>query len=207
MPKLGMQPIRRQQLIEATIRSIGEVGFEQTTVARIGRVAGVSPGIVHHYFGGKNELLEATMRELLEQFRTSVVRALADAHTPRARVEALVDANFADDQFLPTVVAAWLAFWAQAPHYPKLHRLQQINAQRLRSNLRHALRTLLPRGAVAPAADGLAAMIDGLYLNCALDGHGNGARARRIVRQFLECLLETGGAPVTNNAPSITEAT
>lgn len=204
MPKLGMQPIRRQQLIEATIRSIGEVGFEQTTVSRIGRVAGVSPGIVHHYFGGKNELLEATMRELLEQFRTSVVRALANAKTPRARVEALIDANFADDQFLPTVVAAWLAFWAQAPHYPMLHRLEQINARRLRSNLRHALRPLLPPSAVASAADGLAAMIDGLYLNCALDGHVNGARARRIVRQFLDCVLSSGATPT---APATTEAT
>ncbi len=190
MPKIGMQPIRRKQLIEATIRSIGEVGFEHTTVAHIGRLAGVSPGIIHHYFGGKNELLAATMRELLEQFRHSVVRSLADAHTPRARVEALVAANFADDQFRPTVVSAWLALWAQAPHHPRLYRLQRINARRLRSNLRHALGPLLPGHQVAVAADGIAAMIDGLYLNCALDGHANGARARRIVRQFLSSLLD-----------------
>lgn len=207
MPKVGMQPIRRRQLIEATIRSIGDVGFEQTTVARIGRVAGVSPGIVHHYFGGKNELLEAAMRELLEQFRGGVVRALAHARTPRERVEALINANFADDQFLPTVVAAWLAFWAQAPHTPALHRLEQINARRLRSNLRHALRPLLPAGSVAPAADGLAAMIDGLYLNCALDGHVNGVRARRIVRRFLDSLLKTGGISAEQAAVSDVEAT
>lgn len=193
MPKVGMQPVRRRQLIEATIQSISEVGFEQTTVARIARLAKVSPGIVHHYFGGKNELLEASMRELLEQFRASVVRALSGASAPRERVDALLDANFGDDQFQPSVVAAWLAFWAQAQHTPALLRLQQINARRLRSNLRHALRPLLPDREVASVADGLAAMVDGLYLNCALDGHTNGARARRTVYRFLESLLATSG--------------
>lgn len=200
MPKVGMQPIRRQQLIEATIRSIGEVGFEHTTVSRIGKLAGVSPGIIHHYFGGKNELLAATMRELLEQFRHSVVRSLAHAHTPRARVEALIDANFADEQFLPTVVSAWLALWAQSPHHPRLYRLQRINARRLRSNLRHALSPLLPHRQVAIVADGIAAMIDGLYLNCALDGHANGARARRIVRRFLASLLDETDAGLNEPA-------
>jgi len=199
MPKVGMQPIRRKQLIDAAIRSIGEVGFEQTTVMRIGRIAGVAPSIINHYFRGKNDLLEATMRELLEQFRAHVVRALADAHTPADRVEALIGANFADEQFKSTTVAAWLAFWAQAPHHPRLQRLQRINARRLRSNLRHALRALLPAAAVAQTAEGLAAMIDGIYLNCALDGHMDGRHARRIVRQFLACVLAAGG---TANQPT-----
>jgi TetR/AcrR family transcriptional repressor of bet genes len=194
MPKVGMQPIRRQQLIDATIRSIGEVGFEQTTVVRIGHIAGVAPSIINHYFRGKNDLLEATMRKLLEQFRAQVVQALADAHSPLERVEALICANFADEQFKATTVAAWLAFWAQAPHYPGLYRLQRINARRLRSNLRHALRALLPAAAVAQTAEGLAAMIDGLYLNCALDGHINGRRARHVVRQFLTCALSAADA-------------
>ncbi|MEJ2633075.1 MAG: transcriptional regulator BetI [Acidihalobacter sp.] len=194
MPKIGMQPIRRRQLIEAAIQSIGEVGFERTTVVRIGRIAGVAPSIIHHYFSGKNDLLEATMRELLEQFRGHVVSAQANARTPIDRVEALIGANFADEQFKPTTVAAWLAFWAQAPHYPALHRLQRINARRLRSNLRHALRALLAPKTVAPTAEGLAAMIDGLYLNCALDGHVDGRHARRVVRQFLCCVLAASGA-------------
>ena len=48
MPKLGMAPIRRRQLIEAAIAVIHEDGFAQATVARIARRAGVSSGIVHH---------------------------------------------------------------------------------------------------------------------------------------------------------------
>ena len=53
MPKVGMEPIRRRQLIEATITSIHEYGFADATVSRISAAAGVSTGIVHHYFDGK----------------------------------------------------------------------------------------------------------------------------------------------------------
>src|SRR5436190_1885454 len=122
-----MEPIRRRQLIDATISSIGRYGYGEATVQRISRAAGVSSGIIHHYFGGKGELLEASMRALLAELRREVLGRLALAVTPRARLEAIVDGNFAPSQFDPPVVAAWLAFWSQARHEPKLARLQRIH--------------------------------------------------------------------------------
>src|SRR5215217_3475684 len=89
MPKLGMEPIRKRQLIEATIASIHAHGLADTTVATISREAGVSPGIIHHYFGGKDALLGATMRALLVELRAHVVAALREARSPRARIEAI----------------------------------------------------------------------------------------------------------------------
>ena len=62
MPKVGMGPVRRTQLIAAAISSLHDHGYAETTVARIAARAGVSPGIVHHYFNGKDDLLFATMR-------------------------------------------------------------------------------------------------------------------------------------------------
>ena len=59
-----MEEIRRRQLIEATIASIHDVGFSESSVSRIAAKAGVSAGIVHHYFEDKGELLEATLRQL-----------------------------------------------------------------------------------------------------------------------------------------------
>ena len=69
MPKRGMKPIRRQQLIDAAIASIHEHGFSSATVARIAHKAGVSTGIVHHYFTDKNDLLASTMRSMLDLLR------------------------------------------------------------------------------------------------------------------------------------------
>ncbi|PTJ11234.1 transcriptional regulator BetI, partial [Staphylococcus succinus] len=44
MPKLGMQSIRRRQLIDATLEAINEVGMHDATIAQIARRAGVSTG-------------------------------------------------------------------------------------------------------------------------------------------------------------------
>ena len=116
MPKVGMEPIRKRQLIEATIASIHAHGLADTTVATISRAAGVSPGIIHHYFGGKDALLAATMRALLVELARLRAWPLCAGQHPRARIEAIIDASFADRQFQPQVIVAWLAFWGQAPH-------------------------------------------------------------------------------------------
>lgn len=76
MPKLGMQPIRQRQLIDATLAAINEVGMHDATVAQIARRAGVSTGIISHYFKDKNGLLEATMRDITGQLRQAVLSRL-----------------------------------------------------------------------------------------------------------------------------------
>ncbi len=45
MPKLGMQSIRRRQLIDATLEAINELGMHDATIAQIARRAGVSTGL------------------------------------------------------------------------------------------------------------------------------------------------------------------
>ena len=201
VPKVGMEPIRRRQLIAATIQSIHAHGFADATVARISDAAGVSTGIVHHYFAGKGDLLEATMRWLMSDLRDQVVRHLAAAKSPRARLEAIIDGNFAPEQFSQPAVTAWIAFWAQAPTNEALARLQQINTERLQSNLRHALRAFLPPAGAARVAFGLAALIDGLSVRCALMPGGLAPDvARAIARDHLAAVLAVAGHAAAGEA-------
>ena len=60
MGRIDREDGRRNQLIEATIDTMAEVGFSATTLALIGQRAGISPGLVAHYFRDKDGLLEAT---------------------------------------------------------------------------------------------------------------------------------------------------
>lgn len=190
MPKVGMGPIRRRQLIEATIASISEYGMSAVTVSKIGKKAGVSPGIIHHYFGDKNSLIEATMRSLLEDLRVAVVARLRQAKTPYQRAIAVIDGNFAPEQFDHPAVFGWLELWAQSLHFPELARLRRANTRRLRSNLRHALRPLLPENEVEEAGFGLAAMIDGLWLHSALTSGGlDFEKARQTAHNYLDRLI------------------
>ena len=74
------------QLVEVTIDSLAEVGFVGTTLAEIAGRAGVSPGLVAHYFGDKDGLLEAAFRTLARVVAVRMRERFALAHTPRASV-------------------------------------------------------------------------------------------------------------------------
>ena len=139
MPKLGMEPIRRDALVKATIAEVGVTGSLDVTVARIARRAGVSPGLAHHYFGGKDDLLFAAMRHILGLYGASVRAELARARTPRDRLAGIIRASFGPDNFEPEVIAAWLSFYVHAQSDPGARRLLGIYQARLGSNLTSAL--------------------------------------------------------------------
>lgn len=56
-----------QQLIAAAADLLGEVGPKALSVRMIAQRAGVNHGLVHHYFGGKAQLLQAAMTHLVEE--------------------------------------------------------------------------------------------------------------------------------------------
>lgn len=189
MPKLGMQPIRRRQLIQATMKAIDDVGLADATVMRIAKHAGVSAGIISHYFGGKDGLLEATMRQILGDLGNAVAgrRTTLPEDTPQAHIRAIIDGNFDRSQVSQSVMKTWLAFWASSMHRANLQRLQRVNDRRLYSNLCCQFRRCLPKQQARAAARGLAAMIDGLWLRGALAPEGLDVdRARRLAYDYLE---------------------
>src|SRR5579871_1998380 len=124
---------RRAQLIEMTIDSLAEVGYVESTLTRIGKRAGVSAGLVAHYFEDKDGLLEATFRTLVARISVQTRARLRHAHTPRGRVQAIIDANLAAEEFDRRTGTAWLAFWGQVPHAPRLRRVQRVYQRRMLS--------------------------------------------------------------------------
>lgn len=171
MPKVGMEPVRRKQLILATLESVAEVGLQHTTINTISKKAGLSSGIISHYFGGKKELILATVRYLLTELHNNLVKHIAgetvDAQT---RLYRIVETNFASVQREDRATKTWLSFWAQSMHDPALHRLQRVNSKRLESNLKYAFKQLMSRNDAHQAASTTAAIIDGFWLRAALLG-------------------------------------
>ena len=168
MPKLGMEPIRRKALIAAAIDAIHARGMAQVTMGDIASRAGVSAGLAHHYFGGKDQLLLATMRHLLSELGDEIQTRLAEAEGPQDRIRAVVRGNFAAGQFCPAVISAWLAFYVAAQNDPEARRLLRVYARRLESNLLHALRELTSDDNAAQIAEMAAALIDGLWIRRSL---------------------------------------
>ncbi len=158
---------RRAAIIAATIEEIGARGTLDVTVSQIAGRARISPALAHHYFGSKESLLLAAMRQILRDYGAAVRRELARAEGPRARLSAIIRASFGPEHFHPGKVAAWLNFYVLARSNPAAAALLALYHRRLRSNLLHDLRPLTAESADA-AAELLAALIDGLYLRQAL---------------------------------------
>lgn len=186
MPKLGMEPIRREALVKATIAEIGHVGSLDVTVAQIARRAGMSSALAHHYFGGKDQIFLAAMRHTLSLYGAEVRGALAMAKGPRARTEAIIRAGFTRSNFRREVVAAWLNFYVLAQSDEQARRLLGVYQRRLHSNLVYNLRPLVGLRA-AEVALRIAGLIDGLYLREALSrGAPSGEEATRQVLTMLD---------------------
>jgi len=194
-----MQPLRRQQLIQATLAVIDRVGLADATIVLIARQAGLSTGIISHYFGDKSGLLEATMRQILRDLSDDSLRRrralTGEDDTAQAQLQALVDTNFNDNQISGPVMKTWFAFWSSSMHQPSLRRLQRVNDQRLYSNLCGQFRRELPLSQARQAARGLAAMIDGLWLRGSLSGEKfDVSAARKIAYEYLDQQLAKGDA-------------
>jgi TetR/AcrR family transcriptional repressor of bet genes len=193
MPKIGMEPIRRRALIDAAIAAIGDRGALDVTVSDIAGRAGVSTALAHHYFGNKDGLLEATMRALLTELGQDVRAALKTAKTPRERLAAIIDANFSEKQFAPATVAAWLAFFMEAHRAPALKHLLSIYVRRLNSNLLHPLRQITDRTNAERIAEGVAALIDGLYIRRGLkDANPDHTSAVALIHHHIDAMLAKG---------------
>jgi TetR/AcrR family transcriptional regulator, transcriptional repressor of bet genes len=192
MPKLGMREVRRAQLIDATLLTIDQVGLGGATLASVAQRASTSTGIVSHYFGDKDGLLEATMRHVLRDLWLATSRRRKAAKPDsRSKLRAVVAANFDAEQVNGPVMKTWLAFWSESMHKPALKRLQHMNTRRLYSNLCADFSRELSKPAARRAASGLAALIDGLWLRGALAGEPFDTKgALRLAYDYIDLILE-----------------
>lgn len=191
-----MKNVRQQQLIDATLMSVERHGLQNTTINTISGLAGMSSGIISHYFGGKQGLIEATQKFLLEELKQALLtRTSGRTLTPLERLSMIVEANFTELQRSTAATKTWLSFWSQAMHDPGLARLQNINSQRLYSNLLYSFKQLLPKIDAINAAKQTAAMIDGFWLRSALSTNPNEdfKQAQILSKAFIKAVIVQNG--------------
>jgi betaine-aldehyde dehydrogenase len=206
-----IEEMRRRELVEVTIDSLAEVGFVGTTLAQIAARAGVSPGLVAHYFDDKDGLLDAAFRSLARRVGSQVRARLRLVATPRGRIQAVIDANLAPEEFDQRTGSAWLAFWGQVLHVERLKRIQSVYQRRTLSTLRNSLLKLVVPDEAHSLAAMIAAMIDGVWLRAALSGwrEADSESARAMLTAFVDGRLAQSGrsakaavdAPASGPAP------
>lgn len=184
---------RKEQLINAAYEVIGDVGLAGVTISQVASQAGMSSGLVSHYFGDKEAFLNATMRKMLRDLHDAIAECRKNADSSvKAQLFAIIDGNFHPSQTNSLSMRIWLDFWAASMHQPTLSRLQRVNDQRLFSNICYQFQRNMPQDKARKAARGLAAMIDGLWLRGSLTGAAFDAhKASEIAYDYVESILSS----------------
>ena len=167
--RASIEKIRRAELAEAALGTLAEYGFSGTTVSRVAERAGMSQGLVHHYFKSKSDLLEVAMRQLNANSREEVLDRVRTAVTAKDKLYAVAEALFPPDLFERGFAQAWLSFCGEAAFTPAYARIQRVMFRRMQSNVGWYLRSLLPPKEVEQAARTICMHSHGIWLRCALD--------------------------------------
>jgi TetR/AcrR family transcriptional repressor of bet genes len=190
MARDAIKEIRREQLIEATIDCIARKGFSEFTLAEVAATAKLSTGIVNFYFKSKDALLNATLENMVGEYRKRW-RANVEAAppSPAAKITAMLEGDFQRLVSSRKAVTVWYAFWGETRWRPDFMTLCQ-DLNREFQGVATDLFTQL--GAEDPVliAKGFSAMSDGLWLDMLINPKGTDRDvARHVVRRFLHGLF------------------
>lgn len=192
---------RRRLLIDATITVLSEHGLAGTTVRRIAARAGVTPGLVTHYFDGKAELVSAAYRSLADRFHSDYAAASdAAGDDPLERLRAYVGSVFKPETLDRNLLRVWTSFWTSALTDPASRpaRVHYETARESRDWLKRLVRDVLEsRGRKPSAADveelaiAIWSLVDGMWLTWGLDPDLFDAdQGRRIVFEVIAARLD-----------------
>ncbi len=120
MPKLGMGPIRREQICRAAAAVIAREGFAGSTMRMVAEEAGVSTGMINHYFANRQDLLTQALVFVSERTQERYRRAIEDVPPGRERLATLLDSALADDAEMRETWHVWINAYGEAVRLPAL---------------------------------------------------------------------------------------
>jgi TetR/AcrR family transcriptional repressor of bet genes len=102
MPKIGMEPFRRFQIIRAVVESVADQGLEALTMEIVAKRANVSKGVVNYYFAGKRDVLLQTFDAFLESYYQQIAEMIQPNTTAEEMLTIVIAVCFPDkDVALP----------------------------------------------------------------------------------------------------------
>jgi TetR/AcrR family transcriptional repressor of bet genes len=166
MPKLGMGPIRREQICRAAAKVISEQGFAGTTMRMVAEEAGVSTGMLNHYFANRMEMLEETLVFVSQRQQAREAAAIEGLEPGEQRLRALVRSVLPTDQDTTEAWRVWIAAHGASVRLSELRRVMASRNDLWFDILERGLEGILPATGreKVPYAWQLDALMNGLVI-------------------------------------------
>lgn len=190
---------RRRSLIEAALDCLSRLGPYGAGVREICDRAGVSPGLLRHYFDGKDALIIEAYRTLTREYHENLHRILTGpAESAEQRLRTFFDAYFSSQVTGEERAGTYVAYWTLGRTDPTIQRIQRSAYRKLRKQLAPVLNELAEdHGAQINAeqlATSLIALLDGFWLDMCVDPmHFSRGKTSAACWEWLEIFLR--GSP------------
>lgn len=168
--------VRKEQLIQATIKCIAKHGLSGVTMARVTQEAGLSLGIANLHFESKEKLLLETLQSVTAEYAAGQTAILDSDDFPStaARIEAILAFDFNPTVTDKNKLAVWFGFLGEAKSRPTYQRAcsrqDSASEARITALFQSALDEARDKHADAGLiAAGYIALVDGLWLNALVD--------------------------------------
>jgi AcrR family transcriptional regulator len=175
MPRVSDHDARRRQVAAAVAGLVASDGLDGVTVARTAASAGMSVGLVQHYFATKDDMLLFAFTHVREQVEARVAMGVAAGEKSGARIEHVLLEALAEllplDERRRRECRVTLAFAGRTLDNPRLAEVQRTSTDSVRDRLAQAIRNGKECGEVPAGTDDhvesvrLLALADGLALH------------------------------------------
>ena len=107
---------KRSAILDATLRLISKNGFHGTAMSKVAKEAGVSAGIIYHYFDSKDELMDELYKEIKRDFGIWLTNSFDSSQPLRTQIHQLL-AVMIRYYIRRPLESAFLEQYSRSPYY------------------------------------------------------------------------------------------
>jgi AcrR family transcriptional regulator len=123
MGRKDLTPERQDAILDATERCIARYGLQGTTLNNIASEAGINRGLIHHYVGNREDIVQLLVERLLRKYQASF-KNYAATQLESNRVDVIIDYYFdAWFEMAPEDDALVLELLTENERDPHIHKL------------------------------------------------------------------------------------
>ena len=117
---------RKQEIVEALLQVMANVGYEKASIQSIAKQAGLAPGLIHYHFKTKQDILIAAIHWIATSAEQRLQAMLNDARDPWEKLKAFVNARLATGETqMPQIVAAWIVVASESIKHDEVRTIYQ----------------------------------------------------------------------------------
>lgn len=196
MPRVGVEGLRRAQVIEAVRKCIAESGIQGATVRAVAAKAGVSTGILNYYFESRDQLIEETFHDACDRVLKTISELTIRRENPLVKLQVLVNSALPLSQEERELSMFWVHYWAEAMQSRRLREAHAEHYAHWWASIEDTIREGQKSGLFRKDADAravtrtISALIDGLTVHTLLDDRSTApADTRRLVMEYVAAAL------------------